>query len=56
MSAHACDWPSCVRTADIKVADLVLCARHWKQDTGWTATPERRAEIEAQVAALGSAE
>jgi hypothetical protein len=35
MSAHACSLPSCTRPADIKTADLALCARHYKQHTGW---------------------
>ena len=35
MSAPACSLPSCVRLADIKVADLALCARHYKQHAGW---------------------
>ena len=49
---HAVD---CLRPADFTVGSRTnLCAHHYKQE--WkTATPERRAEIEAEVAALGGA-
>lgn len=35
MSAHTCSTTWCVRPADIKVGDIVLCAKCFKVHVGW---------------------
>lgn len=36
MSTHKCDTAWCTRPADIKVGDVGLCGKHYKQYVGWS--------------------